>query len=141
MGLDGVSINQLSIVPNRSSNDLNSVSFALNGEVKAVDGLSSGQKVDPDKENEKQKHQLKKNFASSESEEENTEENEHNEHVIRYDLSKTEKYALKVDDETNEILIIEKSTNDIVQRINADELSRFISFLPGTKGAIVNRKF
>lgn len=143
MGLDGVSINQLSIIPNRNSAELSVNSFSLNNEIKTVDGLSDSQMVDPDKENEKQKYNLKKSFSRNNDNEINEEADEELEFepTVKYDLSRTEKFVLRVNDETNEILIVEKATSNIIQRINADELSRFINFLPDSKGAIVNRKF
>ena len=99
MGLDGISINQLR-TPENNSAELNSkVRFASNQEHKTVDGLSQGQKIDPDQENEKNDTELLKQFAQS-SEEDNTEE-EIQEEVIKYDLSDSSKYTLKVDNEIN----------------------------------------
>ena len=65
MGLDGISINQLRVTPELNSAELNS-SVAINSnEVKVVDGLSSGQRVDPDKEKERENPQ--QDFENSES--------------------------------------------------------------------------
>ena len=61
--------------------------------------------------------------------------------VIKYDLSQSEKYTLKVDDATNEIIIIDKATTEIVQRVSADDLSHFVNYLSNSQGSIVNRKF
>ncbi len=143
MGLDGISVNQLRSASDRNSNELNSnVTFSLNSNVKAVDGLANGQKVDPDKQKEHEKRQLKKSFANPHADDAQNDSDEHAEvEVVKYDLSRSEKYSLEVDDETNEILIVEKFTKNIVQKINADELSAFVNFLPDAKGAIVNRKF
>ena len=139
MGLDGISINQLR-TPENNSAELNSkVRFASNQEHKTVDGLSQGQKIDPDQENEKNDTELLKQFAQS-SEEDNTEE-EIQEEVIKYDLSDSSKYTLKVDNEINRIYIVEKSSQKIVQQIDADELSHYVSFLSNSQGSIVNRKF
>lgn len=143
MGLDGISINQLRSVPERTSGELNSnVAFSLNINTKAIDGLSNGQRVDPDKQKEHEKRQLKRSFSNPDNQNHEDLEQEHEKpQVIKYDLSKTEKFSLVVDDITNEIMIIEKHTKNIVQKINADELSNFVNFLPGAKGAIINRKF
>ena len=139
MGLDGISINQLR-TPENNSAELNSkVRFASNQEHKTVDGLSQGQKIDPDQENEKNDTELLKQFAQS-SEEDNTEE-EIQEEVIKYDLSDSSKYTLKVDNEINRIYIVEKSSQKIVQQIDADELSHYVSFLSNSQVSIVNRKF
>ena len=106
-----------------------------------VDGLSQGQKVDPDKEREKEKRELNKQYNSSD--EPLDEENEAliDTPVIKYDLSQSEKYTLKVDDATNEIIIIDKATTEIVQRVSADDLSHFVNYLSNSQGSIVNRKF
>ena len=39
------------------------------------------------------------------------------------------------------ILIIEKSTNRIIQNIDADELSKLVLYLNNSCGSIVNKKF
>ena len=139
MGLDGISINQLRITPENNSAELNSTAkFSLDTSHKVIDGLSQGQKVDPDQKNEHEKPQLSEQF-SSESEEEI--EEEEIEEVIKYDLSKSDKYCLKVEEETNSILIIEKSSKSIVQKINAEKLSAFVNYLSNSNGSIINRKF
>jgi flagellar protein FliS len=46
-----------------------------------------------------------------------------------------------IDEETNNILIIEKNTKNVVQKISADELSNYVSFLSNSQGSMVNRKF
>lgn len=139
MGLDGISINQLRVTPENNSSELNNAArFSLNIEHKIVDGLSSGQKVDPDKENNQENPQLEEQYIDKDEEEQQEEEQEE---IIKYDLSESNKYILKLDEETNNILIIEKATSNIVQRINADELSSYIGFLSNSQGSIINRKF
>ncbi len=145
MGLDGISVNQLRVTPEHNSSELNKVpKFSLDVS-RAVDGLSEGQKIDPDKEREKEKRELNKQYNSSEDE---TIENSDADsldvdsvEVVKYDLSQSDRYMLKVDDDTNEILIIEKASKNIVQRIDAENLSNFVSFLSFPQGSIVNRKF
>ncbi len=145
MGLDGISVNQLRVTPEHNSSELNKVpNFSLDVS-RAVDGLSEGQKIDPDKEREKEKRELNKQYNSSEDE---TIENSDADsldvdsvEVVKYDLSQSDRYMLKVDDDTNEILIIEKASKNIVQRIDAENLSNFVSFLSFPQGSIVNRKF
>ena len=141
MGLDGISVNQLRITPEHNSSELNKVpKFSLDNS-RPVDGLSQGQKVDPDKEREKEKRELNKQYNSSD--EPLDEENEAliDIPIIKYDLSQSEKYTLKVDDATNEIIIIDKATTEIVQRVSADDLSHFVNYLSNSQGSIVNRKF
>ena len=141
MGLDGISVNQLRVTPEHNSSELNKVpKFSLDVS-RAVDGLSEGQKIDPDKEREKEKRELNKQYNSSD--EPLDEENEAliDAPVIKYDLSQSEKYTLKVDDATNEIIIIDKATTEIVQRVSADDLSHFVNYLSNSQGSIVNRKF
>ena len=145
MGLDGISVNQLRVTPEHNSSELNKVpKFSLDVS-RAVDGLSEGQKIDPDKEREKEKRELNKQYNSSEDE---TIENSNADsldvdsvEVVKYDLSQSDRYMLKVDDDTNEILIIEKASKNIVQRVDAENLSNFVSFLSFPQGSIVNRKF
>lgn len=141
MGLDGISINQLRVTPENNSNELNiQARFSLNNETRAVDGLTEGQRVDPDKEQEHEKQELKKQYASAENEEE-TEDQTTVEPVEKYDLSRSDKYSLKIEESTNNVLIIEKNTKKIIQRIDADELSQFVKNLADPRGSIINRKF
>ena len=106
-------------------------------EHKVVDGLSNGQKVDPDKENEHEDAQLEEQFVKSDD----ADEQEAIEEVIKYDLSESNKYYLSLDDSSNKIMIIEKNTNKVVQEIDADSLSNYVGFLSNSQGSIVNRKF
>lgn len=141
MGLDGISVNQLRITPENNSSELNNTSrFTLEANHKVVDGLSQGQKVDPDKQNEHEKPKLN-NPSDIEDEHEEENADEVIEEVIKYDLSRNDKYLLKIEDETNSILIIEKSSQNIVQKINAEKLSNFVNYLSNSNGSIVNRKF
>ena len=138
MGLDGISINQLRIVPENNSSELNnSVRFSTEGSHKIVDGLSSGQKVDPDGENKHENQELTEQYFSDENEDSNEVEEE----IIKLDLSKTDKYGLKIDNDTNTILIYEKSSNNVVQKIDARELSSYVGYLSSAQGSLVNRKF
>ena len=142
MGLDGISINQLRVTPENNSSELNNqAKFSLNPDSRIVDGLSEGQKVDPDKEREKDKRSLNKKFTSPEENPEDNSENISDENVEKYDLSQSDKYVLKLDEEENVILIVEKSTKKVVQSINADELSQFVNYMSGPAGSIISRKF
>ncbi|MBQ4647208.1 MAG: hypothetical protein IJB79_07655 [Candidatus Gastranaerophilales bacterium] len=138
MGLDGISVNQLRITPEHNSAELNNVAkFSLENNHKVVDGLANGQKIDPDKEKEHENPELAEQFVDLE--EETQEEIE--EEIIKYDLSDSNKYLLKLEEESNNILIIEKSSSKVVQRINADELSSYVGFLSNSQGSMINRKF
>ena len=138
MGLDGISINQLRVTPENNSAELNNPArFSLEASHKVVDGLSQGQKVDPDRENEHEDPELLDQFGGAE--EENQEDVQ--EEVIKYDLSESSRYFLNVDEENNKILILEKATKRVVQEIGADELSNYVGFLSSSQGSIVNRKF
>jgi hypothetical protein len=137
MGLDGISINQLRITREDSSSEMNRVIKNANSEHKIVDGLADSQKVDPDKENEKQNSE----FELSEGDKDDIPENEIQQEIIKYDLSDNSKYLLKLDEDSNNILIIEKSSQKIVQSINADELSGFVGYLSNSQGSMINRKF
>ena len=137
MGLDGISINQLRTTPENNSAELNNIARANQNDFKKViDGLSEGQKVDPDGEN---KHEDSE-FDFSEEDEQAENEAEVVE-VIKYDLSDSSKYILKLEDVTNSILILEKASMKIIQRISASELSEYVSFLSNSQGAMVNKKF
>ena len=137
MGLDGISINQLR-TPENSSAEISRISrSSTNNEHKIVDGLSQGQKVDPDQEQEKDQ-QSKHGFANNNQDEE---DDEIQEEVIKYDLSDNNKYFLKLDENSNNILIVDKTTKNVVTQIDADELSQYVSFLSNSQGSIVNRKF
>ena len=63
------------------------------------------------------------------------------EETIKYDLSRSDKYCLELDEKNNVILIKEKSTNYIIQRLDPQELSRFVNFLSNSQGSLINRKF
>ncbi len=141
MGLDGISVNQLRITPEHNSSELNKVpKFSLDNS-RPVDGLSQGQKVDPDKEREKEKRELNRQYNSSDEPQAEHDETVNETPVIKYDLSQNEKYLLKVDDATNEIMIIDKASQNVVQRISAEDLSHFVNYLSNSQGSIVNRKF
>ena len=146
MGLDGISVNQLRITPEHNSSELNKVpKFSLDIS-RAVDGLSEGQRVDPDKERDKEKRELNKQYNSSDDDSnqddfQNDMIDVADEEITKYDLSQTDKYFLKVNDDTNEILIIDKASKIVVQTIDADSLSNFVNFLSFPQGSIVNRKF
>lgn len=135
MGLDGISISQLRNAFEQSPKEYGAaVLMANNSDNKAIAALSNGQRVDPDKQSEKQEH------AHEDSDGEKKEDKNIEEEVIKYDLSDSEKYLLEVDDENN-VLIIEKKTRNVIQKINSQELSRYVSFLSNSNGSIVNRRF
>jgi len=144
MGLDGISLNQLRVTPENNSNEMNNqTKFSLNNETRVVDGLSEGQRVDPDKHREKNNNQgLDRQYNSSDDEQEEENNNtEEFEPVETYDLSNTDKYLLKLDESENNILIIEKATKKIIQKISAEELTQFVNYLQGPTGSLINRKF
>ncbi len=140
MGLDGISPIQLRQLPDANSAELNSI-LKSNGNLntRMVDGLSKEQKVDPDKENHEQSFGDNDNFNNDNQEEKHEEEKKFNENKI--DLSQTNKYELKLNENSNSIVIMEKQTNKVVQVINANSLAIFVKNLVEGKGAIVNRKF
>ena len=141
MGLDGISINQLRITPENNSAELNNpVRFNVGSEHKIVDGLSNSQKVDPDKEKDHDDPELARHY-DSDDEDSNKESDANDEEIVKYNLSDSGNYILKLDENSNNILIIEKSTSVVVQKIDADELSKYVGFLSNSQGSIVNRKF
>ena len=138
MGLDGISVNQLRLTPDMNSAELNSVNNIPSNEVKAIDGLANGQRVDPDKESEHENNAfLNDNNAADDDSQDEDEEME----VVKYDLSDSSKYCLKLDASENKIQIIEKKTNNVIQTFDADELMKLISFSSSSCGSIVNKKF
>ena len=140
MGLDGISVNQLRIVSERTPQDVSSA-IANNSEFQnKVDGLAQGQRVDPNKHN-KQGSSGGFNFQNEENIEDEMPTQIETEPVIKYDLSDSSKYQLKLDEFNNQISIIEKATKNIVQVIDADALSELVSFLPNSCGSLVNKKF
>ncbi len=142
MGLDGISPNQIRQLSEVNSAELNSILKPNNNlNTRVVDGLSKDQRVDPDKENKN--HNFNNNSNNEANENENEQETEENEKFEDYkiDLSQTNKYDLKLNENSNTIVIVEKSTQKTVQVINADNLAIFVKNLVEGKGAIVNRKF
>ncbi len=145
MGLDGISPIQLRQLNELNAAELNAIinpRQALN--VRAVDGLSEGQKVDPDKEKNHEHAQAQEEAGEENNENDTLEQDEkENEKFNSYkiDLSQTNKYELKVNENSNSIVIVEKSTQKTVQVISADNLAIFVKNLVEAKGAIVNRKF
>ena len=141
MGLDGISINQLRITPENNSAELNNpVRFNVGSEYKIVDGLSNSQKIDPDKEKDHDDPELARHY-DSDNDDSNDESDTNDEEIVKYNLSDSGNYILKLDENSNNILIIEKSTSVVVQKIDADELSKYVGFLSNSQGSIVNRKF
>lgn len=137
MGLDGISINQIRSIQDKNSNELNSIVFNPKTEnTRSVSGLDKGRMVDPDKENNENQEEFEFDFNEQE---ENQPEDDNS--AIKYDLSRTDKYSLILDEDTNEIVIKEKDSGEVIQKIDAQNLSRFVNFLSNTQGAIVNRKF
>ena len=142
MGLDGISVNQLRITQdNSTTQNVNSSKGFLNENIKAVDGMSEGQRVDPDKHNKQEKRELNKQYVKVSQDDINDEDVENNEEVLKYDLSQTDKYTLKVDESTNTIMIIKKDTQEVVQSLDAQGLSRFVNFMDNAKGTLINRKY
>lgn len=136
MGLDGISINQLRVTPEYNSSELNNVNnLNTQNDVKIVDGLSEGQKIDPDKE--KQHENASQDFNQSENEN----ETDVKEDVVKHDFSQSDKYKLEINEDTNDIIIIEKQTNEVIEKINSKELSKLVLYLANSQGTIVNRKF
>lgn len=137
MGLDGISINQIRSIQDKNSNELNSIVFNPKTEnTRSVSGLDKGRMVDPDRENNENQEEFEFDFNEQE---ENQPEDDNS--AIKYDLSRTDKYSLILDENTNEIVIKEKDSGEVIQKIDAQNLSRFVNFLSNTQGAIVNRKF
>ena len=143
MGLDGISVNQLRITPENNSAELNNPArFVVGNEHKIVDGLSNSQKIDPDKEKDHQNPELARHYESDSEDESSEDENTDSEElVVKYNLSDSANYVLKLDEKSNNILIVDKSTSEVVQKIDADELSRYVGFLSNSQGSIINRKF
>lgn len=131
MGLDGISVNQLRL--NTEVNSINPINVVQN---RKIDGLSQGKKVDPDAEN----HQNQE--MEEDDENQNTEDKQSDiEEILKYDLSDSEKYMLKVDSLTNNILIVKKDTNEVLQVFSADILQHLMGNLMQGNGVLVNRKY
>ncbi len=131
MGLDGISVNQLRL--NTEVNSINPINVVQN---RKIDGLSQGKKVDPDADN----HQNQE--MEEDEENQNTEEKQSDiEEILKYDLSDSEKYMLKVDSSTNNILIVKKDTNEVLQVFSADILQHLMGNLMQGNGVLVNRKY
>ena len=134
MGLDGISINQLRL--NTDTNSINPVNIVQN---RRIDGLSHGKKVDPDKENHQNQEQ---DENKDELNEENEQQKESNlDEILKYDLSDSEKYILKVDNVSNNILIVKKDTNEVLQVFSADILQHLMGYLMQGNGVLVNRRY
>lgn len=150
MGLDGVSINQLRITPENNSAELNSQVRFQDNNFGKIDGLSEGQRVDSKKrerqnQNNNSLSQKKGDIDEEENEEDSFggqyEVNETNpEEIIKYDLTNSKLYSLKLEEATNKIMIIEKATGNVIQVFDADDLRRFVNFMPDSCGALVNKK-
>lgn len=132
MGLDGISVNQL-----RITQEANYSNIPTN-ESKKIDGLYEGQKVDPDKEKEKQNQQ--ETFQDGYKH-----QDDDNESIpfdaIKYDLGDSEKYILKIDEESNNVIIIKKDTQEVLQVFSAEVLSNLTGFLQDSHGILINRKY
>ncbi len=133
MGLDGISISQLRNPLEQTQREYNSVvSSSSSSDSRAVGAMSNSGRIDPDKDKENDNFEF--DFQEQEKKQEPDEE------TIKYDLSDSQKYFLNIDDENN-IVIIDKKSGEIVQKISSDELSRYVSFLSNSNGSIVNRRF
>ncbi len=145
MGLDGISPIQIRQFNEPNAAELNAVLNPKQSLSRAVDGLSEGQKVDPDKERNNQQNNQESDFNNEEDEEFDTAEQDEKENEkfnsYKLNLSQTNKYELKVNENSNSIVIVEKATQRTVQVINADNLAIFVRNLVEGKGALVNRKF
>ncbi len=143
MGLDGISINQLRVTQENNSAELNNQArFNLNNDSRAIDGLSQGHRIDPNQEKEKEKQEQKK--KSSDDENDTNQEDEDvidTVETIKYDLSKSDKYSLKIDNETNCIYIIDKATKEVVQSISAEQMSRLVGYLSNPQGSIISKRY
>lgn len=129
MGIEGISPNQLRLEPNNQNMIPQNVQIQ-----KRIDGLATSKKINPDEENE-QGFEENKGKNGEKKQEENLEE------IINYDLSDTKKYELKVEENTNNILIIDKDTDEVLQVFSAKILSNLTGFLNTSNGILVNRKF
>lgn len=135
MGLDGISLNQLRSPIEQPIREYNSqVSASSSSDSRVVGAMSNSGRVDPDKESSKNTQDF--DFGQNE----NKKQDENEEEVVKYDLSDNEKYSLNID-EDNMVSIVEKSTGNVIQKLNSQELSRYVSFLSNSNGSIVNRRF
>ena len=144
MGLDGISPNQLRAVTEMNSAKLNSILKPDNNiNSKAVDGLSNGQKVNPDDEKEKEKGHEHSDNKQRQNDENDTDKKQQEAEFNSYkiDLTQANKYELKVNEKADTIVITEKNTQKTVQVITADKLAVFVENLAGANGSIVNKEF
>ena len=140
MGLDGISVNQLRSISENNSAELNTkINSNSNNEPKAINGLAEGQKVDPDKE--KNKDRTNQNNSNEDTDDNTDIQDSDTEETIKYDLSKSDKYSLEIDETTDEINIVEKSSKKIVQKISAEELSNMAVYLINSQGSIINKRY
>lgn len=139
MGLEGISINQLRSVNEFNSAELNSLARVNQNDKKVVDGLSSGQRVDPDKQGSNGSHggAVDKNNKDLSDDSGDSLQEE----VVKYDLSDTQRYCIEVDDQTGNIKIVDKNSKKVVQSIGATELLQLINFAPNTCGSVINKRF
>ena len=137
MGFDGISVNQLRMNQESNTSEVNSVRFNSQNSEKTIDGLAKGQIVNPDGKNKQDNQETFDDFDEQETEEENETPQEE---VIKYDLTRSDKYAIKLDSDEKTILIIDKTNDIIVQKVNSESLSRFVGFLSSSQGAMINRK-
>jgi len=136
MGLDGISVNQLRVTTENNSAEMNRIARNnAHHTKKIVDSVSSEQKINPDKDDE---GNIQTYGRELEAEEEIQEELPQD--IVKYDLSESDKYNLELENGIDDIIIIEKKTGKIVQRINAEKMASFISPLASSQGAMINRK-
>lgn len=138
MGLDGISINQLGITHDSSTTK---ITKTINNENQfKIDGLNKGQIVETKKENEHKNSNQNDFFDDNEDDNNANQPQKTDEGAIKYDLSDNTKYYLKIEKDTNSIVIYDKKTKMPLQKISPDTLSEFVNYLSNSKGFKVNRK-
>ena len=140
MGLDGISVNQIRITQENTSKEnaiLADMTAKGGGSSRSINSLDKKGAVDTDdKENTSF-------FAKSDSSEEEQEEANEFGEVVEYekfDLSNKDDFEIKIEDETNSVVIYNKKNEKIVQKITPQGLSELIGALEHPSGAMVNKK-
>ncbi len=141
MGLDGISVNQLRISSELNSGELNKINQENFPQV--VDGLTQGQRINADEKKEKEEN--KKNTKRS-NKDEDLKDNEQNDELselnaVKYDLSDNNKYILKLEEESGNILIIDKKTQQVIQKFNPEALSNLTKYLKNYTGVLINKRY
>lgn len=145
MGLDGISPNQLRTASELNSGNLNKINSQANPQF--IDALAKSQKVNADEKKEQNAKNKNNKAINQEQEDEQNQPDKQDgyeqdiEKIEKFDLSDSKRYILKVDEKTNEILIIEKATQKIVQTFNPEALSNLTKFVNNYTGVLINRKY